>query len=192
VAGEWLVVGLGNPGPDYARTRHNIGQMVVDLMAERLRARFGSHKARAEIAQASLGIGSDVPRLILARPRSYMNESGGPVSALQKFFKIPNDHLIVIHDDLDLPLGSLRAKSGGGDGGHNGLKSITSAIGPDYLRIRLGIGRPPGRQDPADFVLKPFASAERSEVELLMDSGADAVESLVTVGLEITQQKFNA
>lgn len=189
---SWLVIGLGNPGTEYAKTRHNVGQMSLALLAQRIGSSFSAHKARAEVAEGRLGVGIDAPKLILARPRSYMNESGGPAAALRDFFSIELAQIIVLHDELDLPMGSLRVKQGGGDNGHNGLKSLTKSLGgPDYLRVRLGIGRPPGQQDPADFVLRPFASAEKDLLGVLIERGADAVESLVTSGLEKTQSVFN-
>ena len=182
-----LVVGLGNPGPRYAATRHNAGFFVVDLLAERLGAKFRAHKGRADIVEGRLG-----PAPVgLAKPRSYMNDSGGPVVAVARFYKVPTDRIAIVHDDLDLPFGTLRLKLGGGDGGHNGLRSATAALGPDYLRVRFGIGRPPGRQDPADFVLREFTSAERKDLAFLVDRAADAVEALVTQGLDVAQNEFN-
>lgn len=189
---SWLVIGLGNPGAEYAKTRHNVGQFSLALLAERLQSSFSAHKARAEVAEGRLGIGIDAPKLILARPRSYMNESGGPAAALRDFFSVELDHIVVLHDELDLPFGAIRVKRGGGDNGHNGLKSLSKSLGgADYFRVRLGIGRPPGQQDPADFVLKPFAASERDGVSLLVERGADAVESLVTNGLDRTQSLYN-
>lgn len=189
---SWLVIGLGNPGTEYAKTRHNVGQMSLAILAARMGTSFSAHKARAEVAEGRLGVGIDAPKLILARPRAYMNESGGPASALRDFFSVENDRIIVLHDELDLPMGSLRVKQGGGDNGHNGLKSLTKSLGgADYFRVRLGIGRPPGQQDPADFVLRPFAGAEKDQLATLIERGADAVESLATVGLEKTQSLFN-
>jgi len=186
----WLVMGLGNPGPEYAATRHNVGVMVVEDLARRWGGKLSSHRyTRCEVFEGR----SAGAKVVLARGRSYMNESGGPASALCDFFGVDPDHLIVVHDELDIPFGSLRVKQGGGDNGHNGLKSIRSALGTgDFFRVRMGIGRPPGRQDPADFVLKPFSSVERSEVPGLATRGADAVETLVLHGLERTQQEFNA
>jgi PTH1 family peptidyl-tRNA hydrolase len=187
--GTWLVVGLGNPGAEYANTRHNAGYLVVDLLAERSGARLRSHKARADAAQIRLGAAPAV----LARTRTYMNVSGPPVAALRSFFKVDPDRLIVVHDELDIPFGSVRLKRGGGDNGHNGLRSISSSLGTrDYLRVRFGIGRPPGRMDPADFVLRDFATAERKELPFLVDRAADAVEALVADGLEATQNRFHA
>ena len=190
---RWLIVGLGNPGPEYEKTRHNIGAMVIAQMAQTAKAKFSSHKARAAVAEFRLGFGADAPALVVATLRCYMNESGGPTKALADFYKIKGDHIIIAHDELDIPYQAIRLKFGGGDNGHNGLKSITSALGSgDYFRLRLGIGRPPGTQSPADFVLKPFSSAERKTIEEFLITGAQAVESLVQYGLEKTQQNFNS
>ena len=192
-ANRWLVIGLGNPGPEYEKTRHNIGAMVVAQMASVAGVKFSSHKARANVAEYRLGYGDQAPALVLATLRCYMNESGGPTKSLADFYKVPADHIIIAHDELDIPFQAIRVKLGGGDNGHNGLKSITSALGaPDYLRLRLGIGRPPGQQDPADFVLKPFSSAERKTMNEFLITGANAIESLVQHGLERTQQNFNS
>ena len=183
-----LVVGLGNPGPRYAATRHNIGVAVVDLLAERAGARFKTHRSRCEIAETRL---AGVPA-VLAKPMSFMNESGGPLNAAARFFKIPVERVVVVHDELDLPFGTLRLKRGGGEGGHNGLRSTTSALGSkEYLRVRFGIGRPPGRQDPADFVLREFTGAERKELAFLVDRAADAVEELLTEGLAAAQNRYH-
>jgi PTH1 family peptidyl-tRNA hydrolase len=187
--GCWLVVGLGNPGPAYAGTRHNAGYLVLDLLAERTGARLRSHKSRADAAQVRL---AGTPA-ILGRARSYMNTSGPPVAALRSFFKVDCSRLVVIHDELDIPFGAVRVKRGGGDNGHNGLRSLTAALGTrEYLRVRFGIGRPPGRMDPADFVLRDFTPAERKELALFVDRAADAVEMLVSDGLEATQNRFHA
>lgn len=188
-AGPWLVVGLGNPGPEYAATRHNIGHVVVEALAERLGARLAAHRrARAMVAEGRLA----GARVVLATPRSYMNESGGPVAALVGFYKIATDRLIVVHDELDLPFGTLRVKYAGGDNGHNGLRSLRRSLATgDFYRVRFGIGRPPGRQDPADFVLRPFPATQRRELPLLVDTAADATESLLAEGLERTQSRFN-
>lgn len=192
-ANRWLVIGLGNPGAEYEKTRHNVGAMLVAHMAQVNGAKFNSHKARANVSEFRLGVGVDAPALILATLRCYMNESGGPTKALADFYKISGDHLIIAHDELDIPYSAIRVKFGGGDNGHNGLKSITSAKGsPDYFRMRLGIGRPPGAQDPADYVLKPFNSTERAELTDFMIKSAEAVESLIRFGLEKTQQNFNS
>jgi PTH1 family peptidyl-tRNA hydrolase len=184
----YLVVGLGNPGPTYAGNRHNVGFGVLDLLGGRAGGRFKAHKGRADVLAGRLG----GVRTVLAKPRSYMNESGGPVAGLTGFYKIPPGRLVVVHDELDLPYGALRLKLGGGDNGHNGLRSITRSLGTrDYLRVRFGIGRPPGRQDPADYVLRDFAPAERKELAFHLDRAADAVESLLTTGLEPAQNAFN-
>ena len=189
---RWLILGLGNPGPEYANTRHNIGYLVVEEIGKRISGSFLSHKARADVLEGRLGVGIDAPSLILAKAKSYMNESGGPGKALADFYKTPLDRIIVIHDELDLPFEAIRSKLGGGDNGHNGLKSLSKSLGgPGYLRMRMGIGRPQGRQDPADFVLKPVNTEERKVLPLFVDRGSDAVESLLTRGLEETQQRFN-
>lgn len=191
----WLVVGLGNPGPTYAGTRHNIGYLVTDELARRMAATFRAHKSgRADVVEGRLAPpGAAAPRVVLARPRSYMNEVGGPVKALASFYKVAPDHLVAIHDELDIGFGTLRVKLGGGDNGHNGLKSIRSSLGTgDFYRVRAGIGRPPGRQDPADFVLSNYSAAERKELPFQVDRAADAVQSLVEKGLEATQQRFNS
>ncbi|WP_331272216.1 aminoacyl-tRNA hydrolase [Motilibacter aurantiacus] len=186
------MAGLGNPGPDYAATRHNVGAMALDVLGSRAGGRFGPHRrGRADVLEGRIG-GPGGPRAVLAKPRSYMNESGGPVSALAQAFKIPPERLVVLHDELDLPFGAIRLKLGGGDNGHNGLKSIRRSLGTgEYLRVRLGIGRPPGRQDPADFVLKPFSSPERKELDVFLERAADAVEELLSEGLERAQSAFN-
>jgi PTH1 family peptidyl-tRNA hydrolase len=184
----WLVVGLGNPGPGYAGNRHNVGFMVADLLADRMSARFKAHRSRAEIVEGRLG----GQRVVLAKPRSYMNESGGPVSALLDFFKVPLDRLAVVHDELDLPFGGLRLKLGGGDNGHNGLKAVRRSVGSgEFHRVRVGIGRPPGRMDPASFVLRDFSGTERKQLDLEVDRAADAVEALVSEGLERAQNTYN-
>lgn len=186
---SWLVVGLGNPGPSYAGNRHNVGFMVVDVLAGRMGGRFKRHRGRAEVIEGRLG----ADRVVLAKPRSYMNESGGPVAALRDFFKTPLDHLIVVHDELDIPYGAVRLKQGGGDNGHNGLRSITKSLGSrDYLRVRFGIGRPPGRMDPAAFVLRDFSATERKELALNVERAADAAETLIQAGLAAAQNSFHA
>jgi peptidyl-tRNA hydrolase, PTH1 family len=186
-----LVVGLGNPGPTYRGNRHNVGFLVLDLLAERVGGRFSKHKARADVVEGRLGL-PPAPRVVLAEPRSYMNESGGPVAGLCGFYKIPVERLVVVHDELDLPYGTLRLKRGGGDNGHNGLRSITRSLGSrEYLRVRFGIGRPPGRMDPADYVLRDFSAAERKDLDFHLDRAADAVETLVREGLESAQNRYN-
>jgi len=191
----WLVVGLGNPGPSYAGHRHNIGHLVVDELASRMGSPFRAHKSgRAEVVEGRLGTpGADAPRVILAKPRSYMNDSGGPVKQLATFYKVPPERLVAVHDELDIPFDTLRVKRGGGDNGHNGLRSMRSSLGTgDFYRVRVGIGRPPGRQDVADFVLSNYSSTERKVLPFQVDTAADAVETLVTEGLERTQQRFNS
>ena len=197
----WLIVGLGNPGPAYSGHRHNVGAMVVQELAVRTGASLRSHRARAAAAEVRLpaasggtGLGpAPGPRAIIAAPLTFMNESGGPVAGLLSFYKVPVQNLIVIHDDLDIPFAEVRLKLGGGEGGHNGLRSITKSVGTrDYLRVRVGIGRPPGRMDPADYVLHDFSGTERSEVPLLISDAADAVERLVGQGLVAAQQEWHS
>jgi PTH1 family peptidyl-tRNA hydrolase len=189
---RWLLIGLGNPGKEYEKTRHNIGAALITEAAKKVGVKFSSHKSRADIAEISLGVGAQRVLLIAATLRCYMNESGGPTSSLANFFKVSNDHIIIAHDELDIPFQSIRLKFGGGDNGHNGLKSVTSGLSsPDYYRIRLGIGRPIGEQDPADYVLKPFSSAERKDLDLFLQRGIDAVELLITQGIEKAQNSFN-
>ena len=184
----WLVVGLGNPGPSYAGNRHNVGTMVLDLLAERVGGRFKAHKGRADLVESRLA----GQRVLLAKPKCYMNESGGPAASLRDFFKVPVQRIVVVHDELDIGYGVLRLKAGGGDNGHNGLRSMTTSLGNrDYLRVRVGIGRPPGRQDPADYVLKDFSAAERKDLAFHVDRAADAVEALLTSPLEAAQNVFH-
>ena len=184
----WLVVGLGNPGPQYAGNRHNAGFMVVDVLAARMGGRFKAHKHRADAVEGRLG----ATRAILIKPKTYMNESGGPVAALRSFFSVPIAQVIVVHDELDLEAGVVRVKFGGGDNGHNGLRSVTKSLGSkDYLRVRLGVGRPPGQMDPADYVLRDVPAAQREELRLQVEVAADVVESLVSRGLEPTQNLFH-
>ena len=186
----WLIVGLGNPGPKYETTRHNVGQMALDVLAERIGGRFASHRTGSRIAEGRVRPGG--PKLILAKSNGYMNTSGGPVSSLAKYFSIPAERIVVLHDELDLPFDSLKLKRGGGHGGHNGLRDIAKALAtPEFFRVRIGIGRPPGSQDPADFVLKPFASAERPALAVLLEDAADATEALVDEGLTAAQQRFH-
>lgn len=185
-----LVVGLGNPGENYARTRHNVGFMVADVLAARLGAKFKAHKrSGAEIATGRLA-GRPV---VLARPRCYMNESGRQVGPLSKFYSVPPADIIVLHDELDLDFGRIRLKLGGGEGGHNGVRSVASALGTkDFQRVRIGIGRPPGRKDPAAFVLEPFNATERPEVPTICEQAADATELLIELGLEPAQNRVHA
>jgi len=194
--GTWLVVGLGNPGPRYAGNRHNVGAMVAAELASRGSTSLTSHKSRASVASVRIGMlagGAPGPAVVVAVPSSYMNESGGPVKALMKFYSVGPERLLVVHDELDIPTGDVRLKKGGGEGGHNGLRSISSALGTkDYLRVRVGIGRPPGRMDAADFVLRDFSAAERKELPFLVGDAADAAEMVVTHGLVAAQQKFHS
>ena len=186
----WLIVGLGNPGAEYAHNRHNVGQMVLDELASRIGSGFKSHKSRAQVLEGRLGIGG--PRVVLAKPLSYMNVSGGPVSALSKFYDIEPGHVIAVHDEIDIPFNTVKLKLGGGEGGHNGLRDISKALATkDYLRVRVGVGRPPGRMDTADFVLKDFSASEKKELPFLIDSAADAAEALVRDGLLAAQQQFH-
>jgi peptidyl-tRNA hydrolase, PTH1 family len=194
-AEPWVVVGLGNPGPAYAGHRHNVGYLVADELLRRLGVPFKAHRAsRSEVAEARLGIpGSPGPRVVVVRPRCYMNEIGGPTKSVLKFYGVTPERLVAVHDELDIPFDTMRVKFAGGDNGHNGLRSIRSSLGTgDFYRVRVGIGRPPGRQDPADFVLSNYSSTERKEVPLQVDRAADAVEALITLGLAETQQRFNS
>ncbi|MFF2606186.1 aminoacyl-tRNA hydrolase [Arthrobacter koreensis] len=187
----WLVAGLGNPGPGYSRNRHNVGQMVLDELASRTGGSFKSHKSRAQVAEGRIGIGG--PRVILAKPLTYMNLSGGPVSALARFYGIEPENIVAVHDEIDIPFNTVKLKRGGGEGGHNGLRDISKALGTkDYLRVRVGVGRPTGRMDTADWVLKNFGTVESKELPFLVSDGADAVELLVTEGLLAAQQKFHS
>lgn len=200
--GVWLVVGLGNPGPTYAGHRHNIGYLVTDELANRLGSKWRAHKSgRADVVEGRLRApansqstpGLPGPRVVLARSRTYMNESGGPVKALATFYKVPPDHVIAIHDELDIAFDTMRVKLGGGDNGHNGLKSMRSSLGTgDFHRVRVGIGRPPGRQEVHDFVLSNFSTTERKVLPFVVDTAADAIETLINEGLEKTQQRFNS
>jgi PTH1 family peptidyl-tRNA hydrolase len=192
----WLVVGLGNPGPSYAGHRHTVGYLVNDELARRMGGSFRPHKGgRADVVEGRLGglggVGGE--RAVLVRPRSYMNESGGPVTALARFYKVPVERIVAVHDELDIPFDTMRVKFGGGDNGHNGLRSMRKSLASgDFFRVRVGIGRPPGRQSPADFVLSDYSAAERKVLPLQVDRAADAVESLLTEGLEKTQSRFNS
>ena len=191
----WLVVGLGNPGSSYSGHRHNVGYLVTDELAQRMGSRFRSHKTgRADVVEGRLGAPGtpEAPRVVLARPKSHMNEVGGPVKALATFYRVPLERVVVVHDELDIDFGTLRVKRGGGDNGHNGLRSLRSSLGSgEFYRVRAGIGRPPGRQDVADFVLSDYSVTQRKELPFQVDSAADAVASLIEHGLEQTQQNFN-
>ena len=185
----WLVVGLGNPGPTYAGNRHNVGAMVADVLGARVGGTYRSHKARAAVLEGRIAS----TRVVLAKPSSFMNESGGPVAGLAQFFKVDVENVLVVHDELDIPYGELRLKRGGGEGGHNGLRSMTRSLGSkEYLRVRVGIGRPPGRMDAADYVLRDFAGAERKDLGVLLEEAADAVELVMARGLLEAQQRFHA
>ncbi|TFD75809.1 aminoacyl-tRNA hydrolase [Cryobacterium psychrophilum] len=187
----WLVVGLGNPGPDYSGNRHNVGQMVLAQLAERMRANFKNHKTASSVAEGRSAPGG--PKLILAKPNTFMNVSGGPVAALLRFYSLPPSQLIVVHDDLDIPFDTLKLKVGGGHGGHNGLRDIIAAIGTgDFVRVRMGVGRPPGRQSAADFVLHDFTSTERGVLPNILTDAADAIELIAADGLTAAQQRFHA
>jgi peptidyl-tRNA hydrolase, PTH1 family len=190
---RYLVVGLGNPGPRYAATRHNAGFFVVDLLAERIGGRFKAHRSNAHSANADVVEGRLAgASVVIGKPRTYMNESGGPVVGLARFYKVDVERIIVVHDELDLPFETLRLKRGGGEGGHNGLRSIATSLGSkEFVRVRFGISRPPGRQDPADYVLREFASSERKELPYLVDRAADAVEAIIARGLEAAQNEYN-
>ncbi|WP_426987162.1 aminoacyl-tRNA hydrolase [Pseudarthrobacter sp. Y6] len=186
----WLIVGLGNPGAEYKGNRHNVGQMVLDELAGRMGGKFKTHKARAQVLEGRLGIGG--PRVVLSKPMSYMNVSGGPVAGLANFYGIDPDHVVAVHDEIDIPFNTVKLKCGGGEGGHNGLRDMSKALATkDYLRVRVGVGRPPGRMDTADYVLRDFGTAERKDLPFLLDEAADAVEMLVREGLNAAQQKFH-
>jgi peptidyl-tRNA hydrolase, PTH1 family len=186
---RWLIVGLGNPGPEYAGNRHNVGYMAVDVLAGEAGSAFKRDRSRAMAATGRL---AGVP-ITLAKPLSYMNNSGGAVAALRSFYKLPPERIVVMHDELDLPFGSVRLKLGGGDNGHNGLRSVTAALGTrDYHRVRIGIGRPPGRMDPADFVLRNFSAAERKDLPEILGRSADAAQTLLRLGLAAAQNEFHA
>jgi len=196
--GLWLVVGLGNPGPEYAGNRHNVGAMVLDELARRSHATFSTRTvggARAATTEGRLGTGPGGvpgPRIVLAKPSTYMNTSGGPVAGLAQYYRVAPDHVVVVHDEIDIPFADLKLKVGGGEGGHNGLRDISKALGTkDYVRVRVGVGRPPGRMEAADYVLKDFAPAERKELGWLVDAAADAAELVVTDGLEKAQLKYH-
>ena len=187
---QWLVVGLGNPGSGYAGNRHNVGQMVLAELADRTRSSFKTHRTNSSVAEGRTGL--EGPRLILAKPSTFMNVSGGPVAALLRFYKLEPERLIVLHDELDIPFDRLRLKSGGGHGGHNGVRDIIAAIGTgDFTRVRIGVGRPPGRQPAADYVLHDFSGDERKILPNLLSDAADAVELIAREGLSAAQLKFH-
>lgn len=185
---RWLIAGLGNPGPEYAANRHNVGFLVSDVLAERAGTTFKRHRSGSHVATGRLAGHS----IVLAKPMTFMNISGRPVAALSRFYKLPQDRIVVIHDELDVPFDTIRLKLGGGDNGHNGLRSVTASLGSrDYYRIRIGIGRPPGRMDPADFVLRDFSAAEREALPALLGRSADAAEVLLERGLAAAQNDYH-
>ncbi len=191
MADAWLVVGLGNPGPRFELTRHNVGQLVLDELAERRSETFRAHRANARVAETWLHPGG--PKLILAKPNTFMNVSGGVVANLAKFYGIDPQRVVIVHDELDIPFDTIKLKAGGGHGGHNGVRDVAKALGStEFARVRVGIGRPNGRQDPADWVLDPFGPTERKSLPLLLSDAADAVEQLVGEGLLAAQQKHHA
>ncbi|MGW8481599.1 aminoacyl-tRNA hydrolase [Microbacterium sp. NPDC055903] len=191
MAQTWLVVGLGNPGPRYEATRHNIGQMVVDELARRRSEAFRVHKAGARVAETWLRPGAE--KIVLAKPNTFMNTSGTPVAALARFYSVDPERVVIVHDELDIPFDTIKLKTGGGHGGHNGVRDVASALTtPDFPRVRVGIGRPPGRQDAADWVLSPFGGDERKNLPILVSDAADAVETLIGEGLLAAQQKHHA
>jgi peptidyl-tRNA hydrolase, PTH1 family len=186
----WLVVGLGNPGPGYANNRHNVGQMVLAELADRVSAKFTTHRANASVAEGRTA--PNGPRLVLAKTNTFMNVSGPPVAALLRFYKLGAEHLVVIHDELDIPFDTVRLKIGGGHGGHNGVRDVAAALAsPEFTRVRVGIGRPPGRIPAADFVLRDFSAAERTTLPSLLSDAADAVELIATHGLTAAQLRFH-
>ena len=191
----WVIVGLGNPGERYAGNRHNVGAMVATALARRYAATLRAHRSRCSAAQVRLGMpgGRVGPAAVIAVPHSYMNESGGPVKALLGFYGAGPDRLVVVHDELDIDPGTVRLKVGGGEGGHNGLRSVSRALGTrDYTRVRVGIGRPPGRMEAADYVLRDFSATERADLPFLIDDAADAVELVAQEGLLAAQQRFHS
>lgn len=188
---RWLIIGLGNPGSQYEQTRHNVGQMALDQIASEMGEQFKSHKTNSRLATGRVKIPG--PQLVLAKPNTFMNLSGGPTSAAAKYFGVSPDRIIVLHDELDIPFGHVKIKQGGGHGGHNGLRDIAKALGtPDFIRVRIGIGRPPGSKNPADFVLSPFSTAESKELEMLLVDATDAATSIVFDGLLKAQQDVHS
>jgi peptidyl-tRNA hydrolase, PTH1 family len=197
VSEAWLVAGLGNPGERYAGTRHNAGHMVVDHLARELAGgtAFKAHRGQAVVLETRLPPEGGVPgpRVVLMKPTTYMNLSGGPVTGVARYFGVEPERLVVVHDELDIDLGAIKVKLGGGDGGHNGLRSVTGSLGsPDYVRVRVGIGRPPGRMDPADYVLRPFPASSRTDVEFLVVDGADAVLTVIRDGVAAAQRLYHS
>jgi PTH1 family peptidyl-tRNA hydrolase len=187
---QWLVVGLGNPGPGYAGNRHNVGQMALAELASRASSSFKNHKTNAAVAEGRTAPGGT--KFVFAKPNTYMNVSGGPTAALLRFYKLEPSRLIVLHDELDIPFDTVKLKFGGGHGGHNGLRDIISALGTgDFTRVRIGVGRPPGRQDAADYVLRDFGKDEREVLPNLLADAADATELIASAGLTAAQLKFH-
>ncbi|SRR6266487_257140 len=185
---RWLIAGLGNPGKKYAANRHNTGFMVADLLAERMGTGFKRDRSGAQLATGRL---AGLP-VLLVKPTTFVNGSGGTLASACAFYKIAPSRLVVVYDELDLPFGTIRLKFGGGDNGHNGARSVTAALGTrDYYRVRVGIGRPPGRMDPAYFVLTDFSAAERKEIPLVIERAADAVQALLSNGLAAAQNQFH-
>ena len=185
--GRWLVGGLGNPGERYADTRHNLGVLALEELLRRTGTKLGSHKSGCLIAETDL----EGSRVVLARSTTYMNESGRPIGALRRWYKVPVDRLVVVYDEIDLPFGEVRIKVGGGAAGHNGVRSVIDHLGPDFVRIRGGVGRPRGRKEAADHVLATFSSGERKELPFLVSDLADAVEEVVTKGVERAMNEVN-
>jgi peptidyl-tRNA hydrolase, PTH1 family len=187
--GPWIVLGLGNPDDDYGNTRHNAGAMVVALLAARAGAKLKrSLRTRALVAEVRDG----GARVVLARPASYVNESGGPASLLARWYKTPVERIVVVHDEVDLAYGKLQVRQDGGTAGHNGLKDVAKALGsPDFLRVRIGVGRPPGRKDPADYVLEPIAKRDAEDFAVLVERAADAAMDLVHLPLARAQDRHN-
>ena len=182
---SWLVVGLGNPGAKYENNRHNIGQLVLDELAGE---KFKSHRTNSSIVSKNIA----GQKVVLAKPLSFMNRSGGPVSSLLKYFDLTTENLLVIHDELDLDYGVLKLKTGGGHAGHNGLRDIISAANPDFHRLRFGVGRPPGEMPTAEYVLRDFSTTEKKELQLNISLAADAVRSVIADGVQATMQKLHS
>lgn len=190
MSATWLVVGLGNPGPKYELTRHNVGQLALDVLADRIGSSFSQHRTNTRVAEGWLHPGG--PKLILAKSNGYMNTSGGPVSALSNYFHIAAENLIVLHDEVDIPFDTIKLKRGGGHGGHNGLRDIAKALStPEFLRVRIGVGRPPGQMDTADYVLRPFPKSDTETLAIMLEDAADAVELLVDHDLTIAQNRVH-
>jgi PTH1 family peptidyl-tRNA hydrolase len=183
----YLLVGLGNPGRRFRLNRHNIGFMVLDAVARQIGASFTRHQAQALLTDGHW----EGTRVYLAKPQTYMNLVGSSVGPLARYYRVPAASVVVVYDDLDLPLGSLRLRGGGGSGGHRGMESIISSIGDPFPRLRLGIGRPPGRMDPADFVLEDFSDSEAEAVQAAVARAADCLRELIGIGLERAMTKYN-